>query len=290
MLVIEEFKDLYIDGFETIYKVSSLGYIVNKERNKILKPFISKQGYMRVSIKIQGSKRSFSIHRLVAMTFIPRKSENLQVNHIDGNKHNNCVVNLEWITAYENIQHAYEHNLRKRPLNKLEVEKICELMVKGFGNTKIANLLDIPVTVIQAIRQGKTYTCFTKKFVLPLLVSKPKKLSIGQVHQICQLLADGESHKTIARIMDCNTSIIDAIYQRRSWKKISENYIFPPDYRKWKKIVKILDKLIILGLSTKEICAELSLPEEEKKHLSVALSKRRRVLANKGLTEMQRNK
>lgn len=74
-----------------------------------LKPRISNCGYHRVVTYVQGKHKSVSVHRLVAETFL---SGSGVVNHIDGNKANNCVSNLEWCTASENAKHAIKTGLR----------------------------------------------------------------------------------------------------------------------------------------------------------------------------------
>lgn len=110
----EIWKD--IKGFEGEYQVSSFGKVKNVKTNKCLSPGViaycrdkgkENDGYYVVNIK----KKQFYIHRLVAETFIPKPINKNQVNHIDCNKRNNCVENLEWVTAKENMLHAYKNNL-----------------------------------------------------------------------------------------------------------------------------------------------------------------------------------
>jgi NUMOD4 motif/HNH endonuclease len=107
-------------GFETHYEVSNLGNVRSIERmvnhycgglkvnpSNILKAGKSKNGYLTVSFCIDGVKSNQSVHRLVARAFIENESNKPQVNHKDGNKHNNNVNNLEWVTRSENGLHAY---------------------------------------------------------------------------------------------------------------------------------------------------------------------------------------
>lgn len=93
-----------IKGYENRYFVSNFGRV--KGPLKILKPSISNWGYERVRIVDNNGKRtSPRVHRLVAQAFIPNPKNKPQVNHIDGNKLNNNVKNLEWATASENKLH-----------------------------------------------------------------------------------------------------------------------------------------------------------------------------------------
>lgn len=97
------------------YEISSLGKIRNLQ-GKILKTYIQNSGYEQIKINYQGLHIHKSIHRLVAEAFIPNPLNKEYVNHIDGNKLNNAVDNLEWCTNSENILHARKTGLN--PYNK----------------------------------------------------------------------------------------------------------------------------------------------------------------------------
>lgn len=88
------------------HEVSDLGRIRNKKNGYILKPISDRYGYMRLSL---GSKDNVQVHRVVCESFLgtPIDDRN-QVNHIDGNRKNNRLSNLEWCNAKENIRWSYE--------------------------------------------------------------------------------------------------------------------------------------------------------------------------------------
>ena len=108
-------------GFETHYEVSNMGNVRSIERmvnnrlntglrkspQKVLRQGKSKAGYYLVSFCVDGVKSNQSVHRLVARAFIANELNKPQVNHKDGNKLNNHVDNLEWVTVSENGLHAY---------------------------------------------------------------------------------------------------------------------------------------------------------------------------------------
>lgn len=102
-------------GFEDRYEVSNLGNVRSIFRyKKILKPWYDKDGYSRVHlISKDGKRKHFSIHRLVAINFIHNPNNLPQVNHISGDKNDNCVNNLEWCSCKENIHHSIKNGLRK---------------------------------------------------------------------------------------------------------------------------------------------------------------------------------
>lgn len=109
----EIWKD--IENYEGLYQVSNLGKVKNVKTQKILKNYTSKQdrGYLKVSLYSNSKAKNFKIHRLVAKAFIPNQYNYPQVNHIDGNKQNNCVKNLEWCNNSHNMKEAYKLGLVK---------------------------------------------------------------------------------------------------------------------------------------------------------------------------------
>lgn len=96
-------KALSIDD----YIITKDGKVINKKKGNVLKPQLNGKGYLRVSI---GKQLKF-VHRLVAEKYIPNLNNLPQVNHKDGNKLNNCVDNLEWVSNKDNRTHALEKGL-----------------------------------------------------------------------------------------------------------------------------------------------------------------------------------
>lgn len=99
-------EHLKMPGYEK-YQIDTNGTIYSK-RGKPLKPSINPRGYYIVTMCINGKARAFSLHRLIATQFIENDCPQYktQVNHIDGNKLNNKVNNLEWCTPVENMRHS----------------------------------------------------------------------------------------------------------------------------------------------------------------------------------------
>lgn len=153
----EIWKDII--GFEGLYQISSAGLVKSVERiatsrstshwyskhERILFPEIS-SGYYRVIFSKNGTITKHAVHRLVATAFIPNLENKPQVNHIDGNKLNNHISNLEWVTASENVRHAIATGLKNPKLASTYIsEDIRELVrseyIKGsrdFGCVSLA--------------------------------------------------------------------------------------------------------------------------------------------------------
>lgn len=120
MEIEEIWKD--VKGYEGLYQISSLGRIKSLKKiddyGKIIKENIrklqiDKDGYFMISLWNKGKCKTLRVNRLVAETFIPNPNYKPVVNHIDGDKQNNIVSNLEWCTGSENDLHAYKLGLRK---------------------------------------------------------------------------------------------------------------------------------------------------------------------------------
>ena len=105
----EEWRDVV--GYEGKYQISSLGRVRSLDyrrtgRTQVLKPGTVRNGYLFVVLYNDGKTKNFYIHRLVAEAFIPNPNGFPEVNHIDEKKANNCVDNLEWCTAKDNINYG----------------------------------------------------------------------------------------------------------------------------------------------------------------------------------------
>lgn len=105
----EEWRD--IKGYEGLYQVSNKGRVRSIPRNstvkniRIIRPAKFAHGYLGVGLNKNGKRASRTVHRLVAETFMPIDNKKLQVNHIDGDRTNNSLENLEWVTPSYNSWH-----------------------------------------------------------------------------------------------------------------------------------------------------------------------------------------
>lgn len=118
----EKWKDII--GYEGLYKVSDKGRVLSVKRTvkcgkcgtremseRILKTALHRDGYELVYLSDKGFQKTTHVHRLVAKSFIQNPERKRTVNHIDGNKENNKVENLEWATHSENMIHAWDIGL-----------------------------------------------------------------------------------------------------------------------------------------------------------------------------------
>lgn len=166
----EEWKD--VTGHEDIFMISNLGNLYSKRSKRLLKLNYRKDGYVTYATKIGGRKgiaKCFRIHRLVATHFIDNILNKREVNHIDGDKTNNKVSNLEWVTAKENIKHYLEElnglekiSNRRQTQATLTDENVIiarEQYINGLSQRAIAKILNVSRdSVGRAIRGYKWIT------------------------------------------------------------------------------------------------------------------------------------
>lgn len=167
-----------IPGTNGDYKVSDDGKVMTSKTGRILKPSIDQRGYERVCLFKVNRDRRYKVHRLVAITFIPNPHNKTQVNHKDGDKRNNSVNNLEWVTNEENMAHANSHGLREGHHKFCESKKkriIATNLTTGeeiFFDSILSAKRQIGTSHIQEVLKGlryeaKGYTFRYSKEVMP---------------------------------------------------------------------------------------------------------------------------
>lgn len=158
----EIWKD--IKNYEGLYQVSNLGRIrslnyLHTKKIAILKLIVRGNGYHGVSLCKKGIKKSVFVHRVVAETFIPTPNNKFQINHKDGNKFNNTIDNLEWVTPKENMKHSIEKGLSHKARHKVEQYSLNGKLIKVWDSIKeIKKALNISISHISSCANGKRET------------------------------------------------------------------------------------------------------------------------------------
>lgn len=138
------------------YRITENGIVINIKTNKNVKQQIDKDGYLRVCLYNKNLRTKQFVHRLVANAFIPNLSNLPQVNHINGNKQDNRVENLEWVTPKENMVKAVEtglfENVRKKQRKNAVKNNLSKYHILANEATK--------KKVIQCDKNNKTINTF----------------------------------------------------------------------------------------------------------------------------------
>jgi hypothetical protein len=134
-------KEWYpIAGYEGLYEINKHGILRSLHKrnyHKELSARIDRAGYLTVRLNVKGKCITQYVHRLLGLTFIPNKENKSLINHINGNKLDNRLSNLEWVDHSENVTHAYKNGLIK--VSSLSVRKVIDSCTgKVFASIKEA--------------------------------------------------------------------------------------------------------------------------------------------------------
>ena len=204
------------------YIIYEDGRIYSLFKNMFLSPVLEERiGYYRVHFKgDDGIRKTFLVHRLVALAFIPNPENKPEVNHIDGHKLNNDVSNLEWATKHENMKHAHRLKLRdnngtgnpRNLLTEKEVLDIYDKLLDGARVSDLATSYNVSRPTISDIKAKRNWQDLLSD--LPDIKHKTKQESLSEntVRWICSELQQG-------------TRVCDILKKSRN-KNITEDKLF----------------------------------------------------------------
>ena len=186
---------------ENTYYISEFGNVYSTLSNKFMKCTLAKNGYYIINLKqISGNSKVFYLHRLLMIVFryIPNHRD-MQVNHIDGNKLNCSLNNMEWVTLQGNNKHAKETGLlcvgEDCPWSSLTNEQVHEICRRIQDReyttfTDLARDFNCTLAVIVNIASGKEWKQISKDYNLNY--SPQNKFTEQQVHFICNVFAQNK--------------------------------------------------------------------------------------------------
>lgn len=165
-LIQEIWKDIL--DYEGLYQVSNLGRVksLRFKKEKILKQQKNNYKYLQVNFCKNNNHKTHRTHQLVMLSFkLDKKFDYSEINHIDGNKENNTIDNLEWCTHKENMQHAIENNLsnkgEKNGMSKLNEQQIRIIRLsyknKYFNQTELSKIFNVKSNTISNIINYKQW-------------------------------------------------------------------------------------------------------------------------------------
>jgi hypothetical protein len=157
----EIWKD--VPNYEGVYQVSNLGRVKSLKwgKERILKPRYDGYGYAQVGLCKGGERKDYKVHRLMMLAFVD--ASDLQVNHINGIKADNRLVNLEYCTASENTLHAYKIGLIPKGENhgRAKLTRACVERIKyghqGMTQQAISEIYGVSAVQVHMIRSGKSW-------------------------------------------------------------------------------------------------------------------------------------
>lgn len=153
-----------IEGFESLYEVSSTGKVRSLTTRRVLK-FNTVDRYLRVALCKNGRSKQTRVHRIVAKHFVENPLNKPSVNHKDGNRLNNSATNLEWCTQAENSAHAAKSGLLSTGTDRSDSKlskadlKLIDVLLKYYSlnHTELGILFKVSNTVIRSYALGLSY-------------------------------------------------------------------------------------------------------------------------------------
>lgn len=223
-------------------KVSDYEYEVNKEGEVFRvgnpKPkyqATNRDGYKVVGLWKNNKSTAKAVHRLVALAFIQNPHNKPCVNHIDGDKANNHVNNLEWVTYSENTLHSFrnklqipqqgEDNASAKHTND-QIHEICSLMEQGLRNIEIIEKLGVSKALLKNIRNGSSWESVKSQYNIP---ERSRVLSEETVRWVCEKFEQGYRICDVVRESDnprLNKNNVKEIKNRNTYAYYSKDYNF----------------------------------------------------------------
>lgn len=190
--------DTIVKNIKPYYWISNYGNIFSTYNNKFIIPQFNYAGYLQVGLMTYTGRIHVKVHRLVMMVFNNiLYSEKYQVNHIYGDKTDNYVENLEWVSGKENVNHAINTGLRssyKGELNPFATitdsiaKQIKDLIINtNYTDKEISEMMNVPESIIKSIANGSTWAHLFTQEELTLMKSTRRGYYISneQKHSIC---------------------------------------------------------------------------------------------------------
>lgn len=232
-------SELTVGGMMKLITNSRNYYITPDGRvfsgSKELKQTKTPQGYLKVRIYyVDGTSRDQKVHRLVAMEYIPNPLNKKEVNHIDANKTNNDISNLEWVTHAENMRHAHDNNLitygfetANSHYSEEQIRKVFQLMQEGWRYKDISKETGVGYQHIINLRNNHRHKNIAEEYQVP--PPRSTKISVETVRWICKMLELGHKDREIVKMSNnplVNQTKVRFIRTRHTFTDISKDYSF----------------------------------------------------------------
>lgn len=247
-------KNLDFKGFPA-YSITKDGRVFSSKCNRFLRGWLHDSGYPVVGLynNYEQKMYNFLVHRLVAEAFILNPENKEQVNHIDGNKTNNNVENLEWVTASENSQHASDIGLSDNKYKTIntpelpdediihdwkksgkpyaqwsedEARNAASLLEDGFRVCDVSTMTGLDRRGLQFMRDGeRIWGHLSKEYDFSQL-SRKEQLSVEKIVDICKLLELGNSINSVAAQLQVERKVVSCIKNGKTHTCISKDFTF----------------------------------------------------------------
>ncbi|WNO47258.1 hypothetical protein [Vibrio phage vB_VibM_10AMN] len=215
-----------IEGFD--YFITEDGSLINSKGYKI-KGRVNLDGYHTYHLWKDGVPYTRRRGRLVAEYYIPNPCNLPVVDHIDGDRLNDSIDNLEWVTTLENnlrsIEKFPERHKKNTVLDYETVHGICKLLELDLKNKEVADKFNVGIDVVKKIRNGISWKDVSKDYNIPR--SRRSQYTREQAIRACELINQGYSNKEIENLTngEFKSTWIKRIRARKTYKDVSTEYL-----------------------------------------------------------------
>lgn len=245
--------DDVVPGIRKGYYISNYSRVYSDISKKILKMKIGRSGYYSFTVACYDNaikQKSVLLHRVLMMVFNPLNDyTNMVVNHIDGNKLNSFLYNLEWTNNKGNMIHAVKHGLMHpahgenhvcATITASQAKQICEYLESRMLSYKeIAERVGTTVSVVEGIKQGRSWKDISSNYDINFKKERTSKVfSFDDIHNICKYFQDNQKLESMSLrqyfiicltdlnlvVNPSNINSLRKIYKKERWKFICSNY------------------------------------------------------------------
>lgn len=282
---------IYVDGDRTCYVVTKYGNIINVLTGKVLKQTLDSKGYPAVIIHHNKKQKCIRIHRELGIHFIPNPDPDRfnVIKHIDGDKTNYDLGNLEWTDMKGNTEHALRTGLHV-PLSledggnskytNEQIENICKMMASGeYTINEISTITGIPSGTVRYVKNGEAWTGISSKYDVSNckkdVASKPS-VSEETIRYACELLQEGKTKiSDISKITGISTSMLSGMKNGNRYVRIASEYDFSAYDKNMinrysDETKEKVNELILEGLTNVAIADKVGLPRGNKTYTFIA--------------------
>jgi hypothetical protein len=226
------------------YWISEYGDVVNAETGYRLNPRAYKSGYVRVG---QAVSKACGVHNAVYEAFVGEIPKGMQINHLDGNKANNHISNLELCTPKENVIHAYATGLAKvrygedvatSKVTEEDVLKMYGMFKLGYDNQTVGDMFGLHDRYVSLIRHGRRWKYLFEREAMTCTYSlgnltHPLPRSVW-IYNKC--MTSTTPQDALAEELGIDTSTVSRIRTGKTWKRFREFFGVPASTDNWREI------------------------------------------------------
>ena len=219
-----------VPGYE-FAEVNELGQIRSSLTKSIYRPYTDKDGYLRCKVWDGFKLLGVYVHRAIALVFVDNPDSKPIVNHIDSNRANNSIANLEWVTPKENSEHGVKagnflvnEDAFASVYSNEQIKQVCELLSEGLTAKKISKETGVSLSVVNSVKIRRTWREISEQYTFHK--TKPK-ITDDVALEIKRLVGEGKSVAEIVQTINhprVNSDTVRNIKKGKTFKHLKVTF------------------------------------------------------------------